>query len=312
MNQGWIYQEQVDRRGAGMTLLDYYTQHYSHSSRVEWEARIGDGQVQLNGHVATAATSLQLGQHLAYHRPPWEEPPVPLEFEVLYEDEDLLAVAKPAGLPVMPGGGFLEHTLLWQVQQRFPDPVPVPLHRLGRGTSGLLLWARSPLARRTLSQLWRTATQHPTDPNPVLQKSYRALIGALHEADEWGDRTLLSTPIGAVPHPLLGTVYAASPHGKPAYSEVSVLRRAADQTLLEVTIRTGRPHQIRIHLAAAGYPLLGDPLYAPGGLPYPVSTAHPVVPGDCGYWLHAHRLALPHPRKGDRLHLCAPPPPELR
>ena len=115
--------------------------------------------------------------------------------------------------------------------------------------------------------------------------------------------------IGKVDHPVLGYVDAATATGLSAYSEGCVLWRSAESTLVEVTIRTGRPHQIRIHLAAAGYPLLGDPLYGVGGLPQrwelrPDGTIP--VPGDVGYWLHAHRLVLPHPRTQTKLEFVAP------
>jgi len=285
-------------------LLDYYAHHYRHSTRDEWEERIRAGQIRVNDAVATVDMTVQPGQWLAYHRPPWEEADVPLQFEVLHEDADLLVIAKPSGLPVMPGGGFLEHTLLWQLQQRYPDAPPIPVHRLGRGTSGLMLLARSPLARRRLAQQMRESTLKPDIP-AGLCKTYRALIGP----STLPDSTVLTFPIGKVPHPTLGYVYAAAADGKPARSDVSVIRRTPDHTLLEVTIRTGRPHQIRIHLAAAGYPLLGDPLYTKGGHPYRESDAHPpVVPGAMGYHLHAYRLRVLHPQTNEILHFCAPPP----
>jgi len=307
LNHGWIYREQVNAARAGQSLLDYYAHHYRHSTRDEWEERIRAGQIQVNDAVATVDTTVQPGQWLAYHRPPWEEEDVPLQFDVLHEDEDLLVIAKPSGLPVMPGGGFLEHTLLWQLQQRYPDSPPIPVHRLGRGTSGLMLLARSPLARRQLAQQMRESTLNPDAPSRLC-KTYRALIGPT----ELPDLTVLTYPIGKVPHPTLGYVYAATPNGKPARSDVQVIRRTADQTLLEVTIRTGRPHQIRIHLAAAGYPLVGDPLYKAGGVPYGAEDLPSIaVPGDTGYHLHAYRLTVPHPRTGEMLHLCATPPPIL-
>src|SRR5512147_1322828 len=131
MNQGWSYREQVDRRATGQTVLEYYTCRYRHSSELEWQERIALGQVLLNERVTTAEERLQAGQWLTYHRSPWEEPEVPLAFEILYEDEDLWVIAKPAGLPVLPGGGFLEHTLLWQLQQQYPQDTPLPIHRLG-------------------------------------------------------------------------------------------------------------------------------------------------------------------------------------
>jgi 23S rRNA pseudouridine1911/1915/1917 synthase len=86
---------------------------------------------------------------------------------------------------------------------------------------------------------------------------------------------------------------------------VTVLERRRDATLVEVEIRTGRPHQIRIHLAWAGHPLVGDPLYGPGGVPLPDTCA---LPGDPGYLLHAQRLELVHPRTGERLALTCQPP----
>jgi 23S rRNA pseudouridine1911/1915/1917 synthase len=174
MNQGWTYHDRVDRTACGLTVLEYYTQCYPHSSQPEWQARIAAGQIWLNGTPTSEDVRLQRGQALAYHRPPWQEPNVPLHFEVLYEDAELLLVNKPSGLPVLPGGGFLENTLLTQLQRRYPQSAPVPIHRLGRGTSGLLLLARSPLARTHLTQQMR---------DRQIQKVYRALVTGSVVAD---------------------------------------------------------------------------------------------------------------------------------
>jgi 23S rRNA pseudouridine1911/1915/1917 synthase len=309
MNQGWVYREQVRRSQAGMTVLAYYTERYRHSSREEWQERIATGQVLLNDQRTVAETRLQAGQWLSYHRPPWEEPDVPLDIEVLCEDADLLVVAKPAGLPVLPGGGFLEHTLLWQLQQRYSENSPVPVHRLGRGTSGLVLLARSPLARSHLSRQIRQNTLAPTTEH-TLRKTYRALV----QPGELGDRFTLTYPIGKIRHPVLGHIYAATPDGRFALSEGRVLKRTPTSTLVEVTILTGRPHQIRIHMAAAGSPLIGDPLYEIGGMPRlepSVNAAKLPVPGDCGYHLHACHLTFTHPRSGEPLELTCPPPTAL-
>ena len=313
MNQGWVYRDRITSAEANLSVLEFYTNRYRHSSRAEWRDRITSGQISLNGCAVSPDDRLQVGQTLAYHRPPWQEPEVPLGFEVLYEDGDVVAIAKPGGLPVLPGGNFLTHTLLHQIKLRYPENPPIPVHRLGRGTSGVMVLGRSTLARSVLSRQLResTAAAHdPHAPHPI-RKTYRALVGA----SDLPDAFTLTTPIGKVDHPVLGYVYAASPDGLPAYSEGKVLQRTADSTLVDVTIRTGRPHQIRIHLAAAGFPLIGDPLYGVGGVPLSVEPAADgtiAVPGDIGYHLHAYRLELPHPRTQEPLQIVCPAPPALQ
>ncbi|MEY3300327.1 MAG: hypothetical protein RLZZ597_3587 [Cyanobacteriota bacterium] len=311
LNQGWVYKDRIAADWAGVSVLTYYAERYRHSAWAEWAERLAAGQLRLNGEVLRQDGVLQGGDHLEYHRPPWVEPEVPLDFEVIYEDTDLLVIVKPSGLPVLPGGTFLTHTLLHQLQRRYPPPCPVPIHRLGRGTSGLMLLARSPLARSVLSHQLRqdTATAQDSQAPHHIVKTYRALAapGALPDA------FTLTTPIGPVDHPLLGQVYAASPQGRFALSYGQVIQRSPEANLVEVTIRTGRPHQIRIHLAAAGYPLLGDPLYAVGGLPTTIGRQQPPVPGDLGYWLQAHRITFVHPRtQASMAFTCADPPPEPR
>ncbi len=299
MNQGWTYTDRVTPAANGQTVLDYYTQHYRHSSRALWQSRIEAGQILLDGQRVSALTVLVSGQELSYYRLPWQEPTVPLAFEVLYEDEDLWAIAKPSGLPVLPGGGFLEHTILHQMRSRYPNEAPVPVHRLGRGTSGVMLLAKSYTAREHLSRQLRVRS---------MRKIYRALIGRT-EAECLPARFTCKYPIGKLPYPRLGYLYGHAAAGMAAHSEGAIVQRGLSATLVEVSILTGRPHQIRIHLAAAGYPLLGDPLYAVGGVPVASGSA---MPGDCGYHLHAHRLRFIHPRTGKPVSVMAEPPAILR
>ena len=297
LNNGYAYRDQIGAAGQDQTVLAYLTGRYRHSDAATWAARLAAGEVTLDGQTAHGTERLRQGQALIWQRPPWHEEPAPLEFRVLYEDESLLAVAKPSGLPTLPGGGFLEHTLLTQVRKQFPEATP--LHRLGRGTSGLVLCSRTRAAASGVLRSWR---EHE------IQKTYRALASGLSSQDSYR----ISTPIGPVPHPLLGSVYAASAVGKPSLSVARVLERRPDSTpstLFEVEIHTGRPHQIRIHLASIGLPLVGDPLYGPDGLPL---AQLPGLPGDGGYWLHSARLAFAHPVNGAWLELSAPAPDVLQ
>jgi 23S rRNA pseudouridine1911/1915/1917 synthase len=296
MNQGWTYTDHLPSTAAGQSVLDYYTGQYPHSAREQWQARIEQGQILLDGQRVTQQTTLKAGQTLTYHRLPWQEPSVPLDFEVLYEDEDLWAIAKPSGLPVLPGGDCLEHTLLHQLRRRYPEETPVPVHRLGRGTSGLMLIAKSRAAREGLSAQFRARS---------LSKIYRALIGPT----DLPERFTCHYPIGKLPYAPMGYLHAHVPNGLDAHSDCHILRRDPNSTLVDVSILTGRAHQIRIHLAAAGYPLLGDPLYEAGGLPAAGSSA---IPSDGGYWLHAHRVRFVHPRTGKTLSITAEPPAVLQ
>ncbi len=293
MNAGFEYREEIGPEAAGRTVLAWLSRRYRHSTEATWRERIASGEVRLDGEAALAMDVLRPGQSLAWHRPPWEEPAVPLGFAVLYRDEHLLAVAKPRGLPSVPNGGFLEHTLLSRVRRLHPEAVP--MHRLGRGTSGLVLFARTDAARRAVAAEWRAGR---------VEKEYRALVRGRPSRESF----TVETPIGLVPHPRLGHVHAASLAGRAAVSHVHVLATRGADALVAVTIATGRPHQVRIHLAAAGHPLVGDPLYVEGGGPGPA----PALPGEGGYRLHSHRLALAHPLTGQRLELECPLPPELR
>jgi len=288
-NGGWIYREVIQAPG---TLLAHLVARRRHSDAATWARRLAAGELRLDGATVTVDVALRPGQSVEWHRPPWVEPVVPLGFAVLARDHDVLAVAKPAGLPSAPAGGFLEHTLLAVVRRRFPEATP--LHRLGRGTSGIVLFARSERARRALAAAWRAG---------AVERTYRGLARGRLGPEE----IAIDVPIGRVPHPVLGELWGASEAGGPALTWVRGLvtreQGAADgeTTVVAVRLGTGRPHQIRIHLAAIGHPLVGDQLYGPGA-----NAA--TLPGEGGYHLHAEAIAFPHPATGARVAVeCAPP-----
>ncbi len=287
-NQGYAYRSIIDGAWAGQTLLEHLVGVYTHSTRQTWLQRLEHGELLLEGAIATGNTVLRGGQQLVWNRPPWHEDDTPQEFEVVFEDEWLLAVNKPSGLPTIPGGGFLENTLLHLVRQQWPGVNPV--HRLGRGTSGLVLFAKTGEVASTLLRDWNT---------PGVEKIYRALAAGMAERDHYD----IQTPIGLVPHPRLGSVWAADANGKQSRSVADVIERSEGKTVFAVSLHSGRPHQIRIHLASVGHPLVGDPLYGPGGKP----LEHlPGLPGDGGYLLHAEILRFRHPVSQLKLQLRAP------
>jgi 23S rRNA pseudouridine1911/1915/1917 synthase len=291
LNQGYAYTTIIASKHHGQTLLAHLTSLYPHSTREAWQQNLDHGEVTLNGIPASGGESLTAGQILVWNRPPWIEPDAPQHFELLFEDPHLLAVNKPSGLPTLPGAGFMENTLLRRVQKQSPTASPV--HRLGRATSGIVLFAKTSQAASRLTAHWNTLKVH---------KIYRALAQGVASQETYE----ILTPIGLVPHPILGSVWAAHPHGKLSKSLAKVIARTAHTTSFQVSLHSGRPHQIRIHLASIGHPLVGDPLYGPMGQPL---EPLPGLPGDGGYLLHAQFLNLEHPITGEPIHLEAPLPP---
>ncbi|KAL6527110.1 hypothetical protein OROGR_016200 [Orobanche gracilis] len=329
---------------AGATLIEFYSRKYKSSAPLNgWLQRIHNKQIMIDGCVVTDPnTILRGGEELVYHRLPWEEPDAPHLLKILYEDDDVIALNKPSGLQVLPGGLFQQRTVLTQLQRHAgnmttsgsQEPRPVPVHRLGRGTSGVLLCAKTKTAKSRLAAFFADGTSlvgvsgrtdTPQKATRNITKVYRALTSGVIIEDE----VVVEQPIGLVKYPgVANGLYVASPSGKPALSKVVVLERnlLSNATLVQVEIQSGRPHQIRIHLSFIGHPLLGDPLYGMGGQPkcsdresvdeifaQDGGYERPVkpVPGDCGYHLHAYRVVFSHPRTNEMIDITAPLPPIL-
>ncbi|RDX71296.1 RNA pseudouridine synthase 5, partial [Mucuna pruriens] len=342
-NDGLSYHDVVPPSDAGLTLLHFYSTKYNTSAPLQgWLQRIKSGQITIDGRVVTDSnTVLSVGSKLVYHRLPWKEPDAPHMIDVLYEDDDVIALNKPSGLQVLPGGLFQQRTVLTQLQWEANNqgtcemdnrPHPVPVHRLGRGTSGILLCAKTKLARARLASYFADGTSHIGGKRDTSQelgkiaKIYRALVSGIVE----NDKVTINQPIGIVKYPGVAKgLYVASQSGKPALSVVDILERNIQEnsTLVQVKIQSGRPHQIRIHLSFIGHPLIGDPLYGVDGQPkcldcdlidesfaedggYQRPTKP--VPGDCGYYLHAHKLVLSHPITNELIEIIAPLPSVLQ
>jgi len=279
LNQGWTYRDRVPAEAAGSSLIDWLAQLYRHSDAEMWRQRITAGELDCNGLRLVADRQLQGGEILCWRRPPWREEAIPDQWQTIHDDGDLLVINKPSGLPVMPGGGFLRHTLTALLEPTGARPV----HRLGRFTSGLQVCARTPQTRARWSKQFR--------PDGGCRKVYQAWSQRVPGL-EWGQGLTLSSDVVERPHSLLGWIWGPEPLNDvpirkrlSAHSELELLERTAEGDRLQVTITTGRPHQIRIHLAQLGSPLLGDPLYLPNREISAIAT-----PGDGGYRLHAWKL----------------------
>ncbi|RLE17470.1 MAG: RNA pseudouridine synthase [Acidobacteria bacterium] len=289
-NKGYVYQNRITAVDAKRGVLEFYTQNYPRFSRETWANRIQSGQIFRNREAVNINDLLQPGDILEYRRPSWEEPEVPTKFGILFEDAHLLIVNKPAGLPVLPGDVYLENTLLTLVRKRI-SPKLSPIHRLDRSTSGAVVFAKTVASRRHLSEAIQKGE---------ILKTYLAVA----TGNAMPNSFTVSAPIGTLPHPISGMVAAVTADGRPSETRIRVVRRYEGQSLLMTFLKTGRPHQIRIHLAEAGFPLVGEQFYGSGGRPRPGA----VQPGKGKFLLHAWRLRLSHPITGQRLRVTAPLP----
>lgn len=296
-NGGYTYRDRISRAWQGKPALQYYMTHHGHLDEEQWILRFTGGFITCNGQTIRATDPLRAGMLLEYHRAPWIEPEVPDELPVLYSDDDVLVFDKPDRLPVLPGGVYLENTLVLRARRLYGDAV-IPAHRLGRGTTGAILCTRTTRAATAFHAMMRGGR---------IAKTYLALVHGLPQRDSF----TITTPIGRVEHTRLGSIHDVTPSGKHAVSVCEVLARdeSASTSLLRVTIPTGRTHQIRIHLASIDHPLVGDRFYrGPAAAPDPA----PVNPGDPGYLLHSWKLEYIDPFSDETRVVVAPAPAWVR
>jgi 23S rRNA pseudouridine955/2504/2580 synthase len=263
---------------------------------------IRSGEVRVNKGRAAADTRVESGDVIRVPpvRVPEKAPPVavpPRDFPILYEDEHLIAIDKPAGVAVH-GGSGVSFGVIEQLRRGRPAAKMLELvHRLDRDTSGILLVAKKRSALTALQDQFR---ERETG------KVYLALVAGAWPARQKVVDLPLHKYLQADGERRVKVVSRDDPDGMRAISLVKVDRRVGDFTLVEVTIKTGRTHQIRVHLAASGHPIAGDDKYGDFELNKALARE-----GLKRMFLHAWRLQFSHPARGERIELVAPLPPEL-
>jgi 23S rRNA pseudouridine1911/1915/1917 synthase len=258
-----------------------------------------------DGVKARASDLVRTGETMYLVRPPFEEPSAPRELPVVYEDDTMMALNKPPGLPVHPSASYHRNTVSFILQEKYGyADAPRIAHRLDRETSGLLLCSRSPEHERALKWAFE---------DRKMQKTYLAIVRG-RMADDSGT---IDMPM-ARPDQGHHVLMCVRPDGLHAVTDYRVRERGPEHTLVELFPRTGRQHQLRVHLSAIGHSIVGDKLYGPEReAPFLESIETGVTPeliarlGHDRHALHAHRLTFAHPTTGMRLTLEAPLTPDL-
>jgi 23S rRNA pseudouridine1911/1915/1917 synthase len=240
---------------SGVRLDRYASEECPELSRSHVQRLIREGNITVNGREAKGSLKLSIGDRITVLIPsPSSSLPLPeaIPLSIVYEDGDLLVVDKPAGLAVHPAPGHPSHTLVNAILAHCPNITingsirPGIVHRLDKNTSGLMVVAKNDTALRNLSKQIKART---------VIKRYQVLVQG-HLSPERG---IIEAPIGR--DPSHRKRMAVVSEGREARTKYRVLKYLGDYTLLEVTTETGRTHQIRVHLSAIGYPVIGDEVY---------------------------------------------------
>ncbi len=287
----------------GWRLDHFLKRRIGRLSRTKIQAIIGEQISFSDGRTVRPAAAVRAGETIRLRRPAPLEPAVPRDFGILYQDESVLVIDKPAGLPMHTTAKFWRNTLTAVLRERYPDEQMEMAHRIDRETSGVLLIARG---REVASFLTRAFARRAVD------KTYLALVKG-HPPDQGRiDRPLKLLDTRS--HVMMGV----AADGLPAVTTYEVLRRFADHALCAAHPETGRQHQIRVHFQSIGHPIVGDKLYGASEELFMRSCDQGVTPellaifdGLPRHALHAHRLTFPHPVRREPVTVESPLPADL-
>jgi 23S rRNA pseudouridine1911/1915/1917 synthase len=298
----------VEPERAGERLDRFLASRLPDLSRSRVQALIEQGRVAVDGAARKASHHVAAGESVAVEIPPSRPTgvePEPIPLEILYQDQDVAVVNKPAGMIVHPGAGASHGTMVSALLSRFGgsgglSSVGGPLrpgivHRLDKDTSGALVVALNDAAHRRLVEQFSRR---------LVKKTYLALLHGKIK----GEAGIVEMPV-ARDLRRRSRMTARRRAGRAARTDWRVLLRMNGFTLVEADLHTGRTHQIRVHFSALGCPVVGDTLY---GAPRLERVGSALLPELGRNFLHAARVAFSQPRSGERIDVCAPLPAELR
>jgi tRNA pseudouridine32 synthase/23S rRNA pseudouridine746 synthase len=233
--------------GPWKTVSDFFKDQYPHVDATTWNGRMAKGQVvDENGRRVDSKTAFRVGACIFYYREVENEKTIPFVEQVLYQDDHILVADKPHFLPVIPSGKFLRETLLVRLRKQRATEALVPIHRLDRETAGVVLFSLNPKTRGRYTSLFR---------NRQVRKVYEALAPTLKNSSF--PTTRRSRIVQGEPFFRM----KETPGEANSETRISVISNLGSLTLYQLLPLTGRKHQLRLHLAALGIPIINDKLY---------------------------------------------------
>lgn len=290
-----VIREIVVEDGNGLRIDRYLSECCADMSRSYLQKLVKEGNVLVNGQSVKSNYKVSDGDQIRMELPAAMEPEIiaePMELDVIYEDSDIILINKPKGMVVHPAPGHYSGTLVNGLMYHCRNDLsgingvlrPGIVHRIDMDTTGVLIACKNDMAHNAIAKQLKE--------HSITRKYYAIVHGALK--DESGT---IDAPIGR--HPVNRKKMSINhQNGRKAITHFRVLQRFDRFTYVECQLETGRTHQIRVHLASIGHPLLGDQVYGPAKCPYPLQ----------GQTLHAAVLGIRHPRTGEYLEFSAPLP----
>jgi len=298
----------VPRECAGWRLDHFLKRRIGRLSRTRIQEIIREQITFPDGRRARPSSAVRAGEVILLRRPAPVEPDVPRRFDVLYEDSSVLVIDKPAGLPMHATAKFWRNTLTALLRERYPGERMDVAHRIDRETSGVLLIARGAAAASFLTKAFARR---------AVDKTYLALVKGTPP-----DEGVIDLPLKLLDTPsrvMMGPAAPSDLDGLPAVTRYRVVQRFAAHALCEARPETGRQHQIRVHLAAIGHPIVGDKIYGASEELFMRSCDEGLTPELLACFdhlprhaLHAHRLTFPHPTGRGPVTVESPLPADIR
>ena len=271
-----IYKLSVKQKFNNLNIINFYCQAIPSIPKEQWVYKVETGNMTVNDHIISLGYVVKTGDKTQHSTPPISEPFVNANITLVYEDDELLVLNKPAPLPMHPCGRFSKNSLVEILKLAFPESDYKIIHRIDSNTTGLVILAKSKKMAQFIAEQFEQQT---------IQKSYLALVEGLIEYNDF----ISTKTIGKEKTASGGR--KTNDTGDKAITEFKVLERRKNTTLLRVTPHSGRTNQIRVHLANINYPIVGD--YGYKNPTY--FETHPLTYNEDCLCLHAWKLTLIHP-----------------